>query len=531
MPRQKSAPSVRADDKTQLRAEGEELHFDCDTRYYRVRGLAENHCPQRLQVNLLVQRDELVYTDTLDLYRARARRAFVQAVATELYVEEETVKRDVGQLLLELERLQQAEREASLQPEAAVELTAAERRAALELLRDGQLTERILADYAASGLVGEETNKLVCYLACSSRLLTRPLAVLIQSSSAAGKTSLMDATLRFMPPEAQVRYSALTGQSLYYMGQQDLRHKILAVAEEAGVGEASYALKLLQSDGSLRIAAAGKSRGTARQSTETYQVQGPVMMLLTTTAEEPDEELANRCLTLQVNESPEQTEAIQAEQRLAYTLEGQQQQARRLELQQLHQNAQRLLERLPVVIPAAEQLAFRHDQTRMRREHAKYLSLIAASALVHQYQRPRFEDEQGQPYLQATADDLQLANRLFREALGRSLESLLPQTRLLLSELGEYVRSRARSEQKSPHRVRFTQRELREALGWGDFALRRHLARLLELEYVLAYRTKRGNQRHYQLLDDGQPLDERNFLLGLSEVDHLKETLTHPSVV
>jgi len=49
----------------------------------------------------------------------------------------------------------------------------------------------------------------------------------------------MDATLSFVPDEHQVRYSAMTGQSLYYMGQQNLKHKILAVAEEEGGSQAT----------------------------------------------------------------------------------------------------------------------------------------------------------------------------------------------------------------------------------------------------------------------------------------------------
>jgi ABC-type transport system involved in cytochrome bd biosynthesis fused ATPase/permease subunit len=74
-----------------------------------------------------------------------------------------------------------------------------------------------------------------------SRLLASPLAVVVQSSSAAGKTSLMDAVLGFMPAESRIRYSAMTGQSLYYMGQTDLKHRILALAEEEGATRASYA--------------------------------------------------------------------------------------------------------------------------------------------------------------------------------------------------------------------------------------------------------------------------------------------------
>ena len=136
----------------------------------------------------------------------------------------------------------------------------------------------------------------------------------------------------------------MTGQSLYYMGQSDLKYKILAVAEEEGVAQASYALKLLQSDGRLRIAAAGKNHGTGRNQTESYEVEGPVMMFLTTTSESPDEELQNRCLTLHVNESPDQTAAIHARQRTAYTLDGQGTANEVERITKLHHNAQRLLE-------------------------------------------------------------------------------------------------------------------------------------------------------------------------------------------
>ena len=90
------------------------------------------------------------------------------------------------------------------------------------------------------------------------------------------------------------------------------------MAEEEGVAEATYALKLLQSEGRLRIATVGKDSGTGRQQTQHYEVEGPVAMLLTTTAEQPDAELANRCLTLSVNEQPQQTAAIHDRQRARY---------------------------------------------------------------------------------------------------------------------------------------------------------------------------------------------------------------------
>ena len=179
-----------------------------------------------------------------------------------------------------------------------------------------------MADFETCGLVGEETNKLTGYLAAVSRKLEKPLAVMVQSSSAAGKSALMEAVLAFVPPEERVQYSAMTGQSLFYMGEADLKHKVLAIAEEEGAERASYALKLLQSEGKLSIASTGKDPTTGRLVTHEYHVEGPVAIMLTTTAIDLDEELLNRCLVLSVDEDREQTRAIHRLQREAETLEG-----------------------------------------------------------------------------------------------------------------------------------------------------------------------------------------------------------------
>jgi hypothetical protein len=69
--------------------------------------------------------------------------------------------------------------------------------------------------------------------------------------------------------------------------------------------------------------------------------------------------------------------------------------------------------------------------------------------------------------------------------------------------------------------VRFTQREVREALGLSDRQLRRHLARLVELEYVVCHRTGSGNSRDYTLIYDGQGKTGQRFMLGLVDAQNL----------
>ncbi|ELS7775139.1 toprim domain-containing protein, partial [Escherichia coli] len=221
-----------------------DLLLTCGPRVWRVRGWQKQRQPDAMKVNVQV-RDSLTgafHVDSLDMYHARSRQSYVSTAATELACEQSVIKRECGRLLLLLEQKQDEAREAETTDNStAVTMNADDEAAALELLKSPDLTARITDDLAACGVVGESTNLLTGYLAAVSRKLDKPLAVLIQSSSAAGKSSLMDAVLGLMPDEERVQYSAMTGQSLYYLGETSLQHKILAIAEEEGVRQAAYA--------------------------------------------------------------------------------------------------------------------------------------------------------------------------------------------------------------------------------------------------------------------------------------------------
>ena len=509
-----------------------ELVMNMGPRRYRVRGLEKNLSYEILKVNLLAAAPSLdgvgesVHIDTLDLYHARARAAFVEQAAIELGLPIEVIKGDLGKVLLALEAEQEKLITAALAPHApvAVSIDDSARARAMELLKAPDLIPRIISDFSRCGIVGEGGNALVGYLAAISRKLDRPLALLIQSSTAAGKSSLLDAILRFVPSEDRIVYSAMTGQSLYYMGEMDLKHKLLAIAEEQGATRASYALKLLQSEGELTIASTSKDATTGKLETQEYRVEGPVMIALTTTAAEIDEELLNRCLVLSINEGRAQTQAIHAAQRERRTLAGLHARAEREAILKLHQDAQRLLEPLAVVNPYAHRLTFLDDRTRTRRDHEKYLTLIDVIALLHQHQRPIRTLASHERYVEVTLDDIALANELAHEILGRTLDELPPQTRRLLGLIVAMVDEDCRAQQVLRAAYRFSRRAVRERTKWGDTQLKVHLARLTELEYLLVHRGGRGQSFEYELLYDG-PADgslDLGYLSGLIDVEVLR---------
>ena len=500
VPPPSAAPNTPA--ASALTMQGEHGFLEIDGREYRVGGLEKTLGSDGLKVALRLRVGDRFHLDSLDLARDADRRRFVERAAEETGVSADLLKRDVGRLLLALEQAQVELARPAETASSVVRLTEAEHAEALAWLTAPDLVGRLRAAFHKAGIIGEENNTLLAYLAGVSRLLERPLAIIIQSASAAGKTTLMDAVLAFFPEEERIKYSAMTGQSLYYLGETNLKHKILAIVEEAGAEKASYALKLLQSEGELTIASTGKDPTTGRMETQVYRVEGPVMIMLTTTAIDLDEELQNRCLTLSVDESPEQTAKIHTLQRERRTLAGLVAKAERTELLRVLRNAQRLLTAVEVLNPYAPSLTFPSGRTRNRRDHEKYLTLIDSIALLHQHQRPKGRYELGGrtlEYVPVTLDDIALANELAPEVLGRSLDELPPQTRTVLGHIRTLMRAKR---EKTKGVNTFTRRELHGACGWSFTQLRIHLERLIEQEYVAVHSGRMGSQFVYELLID-----------------------------
>jgi len=500
--------SESAEAVTPTGSRGDEIVFELPPLRWRVRGLSANTSYERLRVHVFASRETRdartsgFHVDTLDLYSARQRASFVAQAVEELGMGADTLKRDLGHVLLRLEALQDQNIKAALKPtEATPTMTEAEREAAFALLRDPHLTDRVVADLDAVGVVGEATNKLVAYLATVSRKLPDPLAVLVQSSSAAGKTSLVDAVLSLVPEEDRVELSAMTGQALYYLEPGRLRHKVLSVAEERGASRAAYALKLLQSSGALTIASTAKEAGTGRLVAHEYRVEGPVALMMTTTATDIDEELRNRCIVIAVNETREQTEAIHRRQREAETLEGLLGHGLRDGILGLHRNAQRLLRAVSVVNPLAPKLRFQAGSTRARRDHRKYLILIRAIALLHQHQREtRRVEAEGQvvEFIEVVKADIHLADRLMGDG-GDALDELPPHTRHVLGMLESMVGAVCKERGVERPDYRFTRREARERLGIGNTQAKIHIRRLVEAEYLVAHAAKHGRGLVYGL--------------------------------
>ena len=490
-------------------------------RRYDVRGLEKT--ARALKATVRVERAGRLHVDTLDLYSARARRQLALDLVRILEETPDTIEADLIKLLTACET--HADKPGASAGEAvAVAMPEAERRDGETLGRDPKLIETILADYERCGLVGERANKLLCYLAMTSRKMPRPLAVLNLASSGAGKTALQDAALSFCPPEDLIKLTSLSGKALFYKERDSLKNKVLALEEGDGVQDAMYALRNLISAGELVTESTIKDPATGRLVTMTNKVEGPAAVFLTTTNPETDAETKSRFFVTSVDEGRAQTEAILAFQRRRRTLAGLADEAATEPVLRRHRAFQRVLEPLHVVNPYAEQLRYGDGRLPGRRDQPKYLTLIDALAFLRQLQKPA-RTHAGRRYVAVDLDDIKLANELATELLGHSLDELSRPAYELLVLLEKMRSEWAKNAAKTKNALEnfsFSRRQVREFAGWAHHRVHRYLAELIELEYVGGDGARHGCLQRHHLLWEGEGQDGGKFLLGLKSPAELR---------
>jgi DNA primase len=496
-----------------------------DGRRYEVRGLSKNNGKLKATVKgiLYDKSKKRLHVDTVDFYSARSRNFLIKGLCDLFGADESTIAEDVERLLELAEDYQKPEQA----QDGKKEMTARDKKAALAFLKNPDMFDEILTDFETLGYTGEEMNKLLCYIAAISRKMESPLSVMIQSRSAAGKSFLQDTVLSMIPEDDFVKYTRLTDQALFYKAKDSLKHKILAIEELDGTSGAVYSIRSIQSSKKITIAYTGKDPATGELKTQDNTVEGPLMVFITTTQVDIDGETASRFVFISIDESEQMTKKILAKQRQSQTMEGMISSLKSAEIIKKHQSANKLLKPLHVFNSYAELLTFTSKSLRARRDHTKYLNLILAIAYLFQYQRKtRTMDYSGQTieYINVTLTDIEKANNIANEVLGRSLDELPPPSRALLKLIQEMVIMHCKGKKIKPEKYHFTRRDIREYSTWSDFQVKTHIRQLEEMEYIYAVIGKKGKEYIYELLVTNSMDEERPFLVGLTDIRQLKSS-------
>jgi DNA primase catalytic core len=501
------------------------LVITCETREYRIRGIS-THNLDRLRVNIRATYGAKYHIDTLDLYQSKARNYFSGHLTKLFGLEAGVIDGDLMLIINQIELYQAKQGAQASEEKKPYQMTKEEEAEALNLLTDPNLLERILADMEATGHVGEETNKILAYLIAVSRKLPKPLSGIIISQSAAGKSGLVEIVQELTPPEEVEFFSRITPQALYYMERDALKRKLLIIEERTGGEGADYSIRTLQSRQKLTQAVPIKDPASGKIKTMTFEVEGPIAYLETTTSAEINHENATRCFEIYLDESLDQTRRIHYAQREAKTSRGLVKRTVIESIKLRHHNLQRMLKPVMAEIPYAMDLDFPADSLRTRRDHERFLSLIEAVTFLFQYQREQKEitlpDGTKAPCITSTVEDYARAYELAREVLGFTFDDLKKHARDLLDLIREMVKKQSQDTGEVEEDVTFTRREIREYTGWPDYQIKNHIRQLEDYEYLTIEQVRKGGQFEYRL---NRP-EKRRPLKGLLTPSELEKRLS-----
>ena len=443
-----------------------------------------------LRVNIRVSAESGSYYDSLDLYMARARTGFSLAVGRSFDVEAARVEKDLVLILETLEANRDRQlAEGNKKPEK--ELSTADRESGLELLRDPALFERIDADLSALGYVGERLNKWLLYLCASSRKLDDPISVLILSQSASGKSFLVDCVRKLMPPDEVVAVTSLSDQALNYIA--DLMHKFLVLGEAVHGEVVEHQIREMLSGKELSRLVTIKDPETGKMASRVMRTPVVVASVMSGTSHNINPENASRAFVINTDESRDQTKAIHQHQRTKYSLGRVNASAEVAAIIRAHQAAQRLLEKVAIVNEFAPLLDFPTNLMRLRRDHDRFLDLIACVAYLRQYQKASHQSG-GTRYVACDLEDYKVAYRIMVDGvLASTLREMPKGAQILHEELLKLAKREASRQKLAVHEVTLTQRMIREQTQLGQTWVKENLRTLVEFEYL--HVNKGGGER------------------------------------
>ena len=270
---------------------------------------------------------------------------------------------------------------------------------------------------AQLGLVGEDRNAKLLYLAIVSRLLDTPISVVVKGPSSAGKSFAVETVLKAFPETAFYALSSMSPRALAY-SQEPLHHRMLVVYEASGLAAdtGAYLLRTLLSENCIRHETVEKTRNGLQP--RLIQREGPTGLITTTTWAALHPEIETRMLSLTVRDDKAHTKAIIRS--LANRANGTGPLQPDLKPWHALQTWLELAGDRDVTIPYARELADQSSPSavRLRRDFGTVLNLIRAHAILHQNHRQRQDGR-----IVAQLDDYRVVYHLVSDLISQGVQS------------------------------------------------------------------------------------------------------------
>ncbi len=463
---------------------------------------------------------------TLDLYNDNQTDKLIRTLCDKWELKLVDVSKNLYNLTLQLEeyRLHELRFIGKAQKQEFI-INEADKKKAIQFLKHKNLLPNLIKQLNTTGILGEDENAIILFLALASHRFSNPFSVLCLAKSGIGKSYILQKLRECMPDGSYSFHSQISENALYYMGSHDIQNKALLIEDLEWTYKMLSPLATLQSQGRLVKTRATKDKDGMIHST-TFEVNGNLCLVACAYSDKNYEELSLPFLCIHLNHSHSQDIAIMDYQKKckAGLIKTEDITAIQYQLKCVIAS----LENVTIINPYAPLIHLPDDVAYPRKSLLLLLNFIDVITYFFQYQRERVVNKDtGEVFIKTHPDDIELAFKYLKNNLLRRADELSTSARGFYHWLSTYL-----TEAMTPQ---FTALDIRRSRTIHPRTLNRYLQELKLFGYIQVT----GGNKHregfiYKLTHLGNQSDIQSRIeqdlqstLEVIRAEHTKQTSKH----
>jgi DNA replicative helicase MCM subunit Mcm2 (Cdc46/Mcm family) len=442
------------------------------------------------------------FRTTLDLYNDHQTDKLIRTLCDKWELKMLEVSKTLHQLILQLEnyRLEQL-RYTGKKTQAQFELNEEDKKEALKLLKSKNLLPQLTKNLNTTGIIGEDENAIILFLALASHKFSNPFSVLCLAKSGIGKSYILQKLSECMPTGSYSFHTQISANALYYFNSYEIQNKALLIEDLEWTKEMLQPLATLQTQGKLVKTRATKNKDGMIHST-TFEVTGNLCLLACAYSDKNYESLSLPFLMVHLNHSHNQDVAIMEHQK--------QIKAGLIKLDEVKQVQHQLkcviasLNNVSIINPFAPLINLPEDVAHPRKSLLLLLNFIEVITYFHQHQREQTTDKAtGEIFIKTHPNDIELAFKLLKNSLFRKADELSTSSRGFYHWLTSFL--------EQAKTTGFTALDIRKEKAIHPRTLNRYLQELKLYSYIQVT----GGNKHregfiYKITQFGNQTDVQN---------------------
>jgi hypothetical protein len=442
------------------------------------------------------------YRTTIDLYNDNQTEKLQRTLCDKWELKLIEVSKAIHNLTLQLEEYRLDElKYFGKQKQQIFEISEPEKQKAIQFLKNKNLITQLTQSLNNTGILGEDENAIILFLALSSYKFNNPFSVLCLAKSGIGKSYILQKLTNCLPTNSFSFHTQISENALYYFDSSAIQNKVLIIEDLEWTTQMLQPLATLQTQGKLVKTRATKDKDGMIHST-TFEVNANLCLIACAYANKNYEELSLPFLCLNLNHSQNQDILIMEYQKKIKA--GLINNDDVIETQNKLKNIIASLQKISVINTFATLINLPEEIAHPRKSLLLLLNFIDIITYFHQYQREQIVNKStGEIFIKTHPDDIELAFKLLKSNLFRRADELSTSTRGFFNWLNTFLKNAKTTE--------FNALDIRKAKTLHPRTLNRYLQELKLFNYI---QISGGNKHRegftYKLTNFGNQNDTQN---------------------